>query len=389
MPTDPKVMCSVDDRGPSRRAVLFSGHAWHGTPLGLHHVARTLAKLGWQVLFVEPRFSPLHLLSGRRRGRRFGGAFRTSADGVRILSPFVLVPHANLPLLRSGMTLRLASSLSWPRLPHAIERSEFAQPDLVINGDPGAADWALSLGARVTAYRTGDDLRLFDTVTEPLRALERAKMADYDVVLATSDRLLARAEAAGARRVHILTNGVDIEFFSRPAPPPGDLAELRRPLIIYAGAVESWFDWESVVYAAQERRDYTFAIIGPVAAPPPLDLPANVTLLGRRPYDQMPAYMQAATVGIIPFAAPAHGEAIAAVNPLKLYEYVAAGLPVVTSITVETLKSDAVFPYRTRDEFVAALDRAIAYRQGHAVTAPAHIDWRKIITALLQELRLT
>src|SRR5688572_22818603 len=94
-------------------AIVFAAHPWRGVPYGLHHMARALARLGWQVLYVEPYFSPLHLAGGRRRGRVLGRRFRTTDEaGVAVLSPFTVVPHVHLPLLRSPLTLHLARRFS-------------------------------------------------------------------------------------------------------------------------------------------------------------------------------------------------------------------------------------------------------------------------------------
>src|ERR671910_554693 len=100
-----------------RTAVIFAAHPWEGIPYGLHHISRALGRLGWQILYVEPYFSLLHLVGGRRRGRIFGRNARPTQDkGVAVLSPFTPLPHVNLPILRSPWTLRMADRLSWPRL---------------------------------------------------------------------------------------------------------------------------------------------------------------------------------------------------------------------------------------------------------------------------------
>lgn len=378
-----------DDKAAASRAVLFAAHPWKGTPYGLHHIARALASLGWEVLYLEQAFSPLHLIAGRRRGRMVGRAPRASGEGrISLLSPFVPLPHLNLPLLRSAATLHAAALWSWPRLPQALTQTSFARPDLVVSGSPEAWHWALSLDARVTAYRLADDLQLFDSVTPAIRSLEAEMLSRYHVILATSDSLVERARFGGAKRVHLLPNGVDIATFAKPQPEPLDLDAIARPRILYVGAVDEWFDWDAVSFAARERPNYAFLIVGPIALPSSSAVPDNVFLLGPRPYEQIPSYMQAATVGIIPFATPGLEKEVRSINPIKLYEYLAAGLPVVSSVKPPQIETEALTFYRTHEEFVIRLDQAIGAAETVRVAAPPHSDWRHVVREMLDEFGL-
>lgn len=375
----------------SRSAVVFAAHPWSGVPYGLHHMARALARLGWQVLYVEPHFSPLHLAGGRRRGRVFGRAPRpTDTPGLSVVSPFTLVPHANLPVLRSPLTIPLSRFLSWPRLDAgSFAGTPFANPDLVLCGSPATAEIALSLKAGASIYRLADDSSLFDVLTPAVRQAERDAIPRFDGIIATSDGLVTRAKELQARRIVLVSNGVDRSYFAQGSTAPAVMATLPEPRILYAGAVESWFDWQLVERAARERPGYSFAIVGRIGFPPPVPLPANVHLLGQQPYAQMPAFMQAASVGIIPFASRQNDAAIRAINPLKLYEYLAAGRPVVSSIRPPNLTCDGLFVYADEAEFLSLLDEAVAlHRQGTRIEAPSHVDWTTIVTRMLGDLGL-
>jgi glycosyltransferase involved in cell wall biosynthesis len=371
--------------------VIFAAHPWNGVPYGLHHIARALARLGWHVLYIEPYFSPIHLAGGRRRGRVLGHRPRqTDEPGVVVLSPFTLIPHTNLPFLRSRFTFRLSQYLSWPFLcGKSRRRAPFTQPDLVLCGSPAAIDTALSLGAKLTIYRLADDSSLFDVLTPIARNSEANAISRFDCVIVTSDALAKRAHQLNARRVLLVSNGVDRAFFERPAPAPATIGDLSEPRILYAGAVESWFDWQLVVRAARDRSAWNFVIVGRIQSPPPADLPSNVRFTGQQPYSDMPAFMQAASVGIIPFASRRHGEAIRAINPLKLYEYLAAGCPVVSSVRPLNLNCDGLFIYGTEDDFLEGVDKALELRKRMIkISAPQHVDWSEIVIAMLAELGL-
>lgn len=368
-------------------AIVLSAHPWNDTPYGLHHLTRGLARVGWQILYVEPHFSPLHLIGGRRRGRVLASHIRkTGEPGISVLSPFTLAPHVNKPLLRSPTTLTLAGSLSWPRLnPTFLAGTPFEHPDLVLCGSPVMTQIALSLNAKRTIYRLADDSSLFDALTPAARQAEISAIPQFDTVIVTSDTLLAHAQRLKARHTILVSNGVDRSFFERPAPMPSAMAAIPLPRILYAGAIESWFDWPLIINAAHRRPDYHFVILGRVAVPPPVTPPSNVHLIAQQPYTQMPAFMQAASVGIVPFASRQQNEAVQAINPLKLYEYLAAGRPVVSSIRPPNLQCNGLFVYTDQEEFLASLDTATCLSDINIV-APEHVDWSAIVRRMLDAL---
>ena len=127
-----------------------------------------------------------------------------------------------------------------------------------------------------------------------------------------------------------LPNGVDAENFARPRPEPEDIAGLARPRVVYVGALEYWFDVELLERCALARPDVPFVVIGPRPDGLPASLATlrNVHLIGPRPYAEIPAYLQHCDVGIVPFRRDALVDSI---HPIKVYEYLAAGLRVVAT----------------------------------------------------------
>ncbi|MEJ1121097.1 glycosyltransferase [Phyllobacterium sp. CCNWLW109] len=369
-------------------AVIFGAHPWNDTPYGLHHIARALVKLGWNVVYVEPAFSPLHIISGRRRGRTFSKRLRSSGEpGISLISPFSLVPHANMPLLRSSMALKF-SKLLWPALSKTLKETVFQSPDLVLCGSPSMIRAAINVQAKTSAYRLADDSRLFDVLTPAIRKEEQSCLSEFDAVLITSPKLKVTARNAGARKVVFVSNGVDVNYFQTKTAIPSDMP-LQGPRILYAGAIETWFDWNVIINSASSRPQYQYVIVGKVAIKPEVDLPKNVFLLGQKPYSTMPGYMRAATVGIIPFASSESMDAVNAINPIKLYEYLAAGLPVVTSIPVPHVEDAAVIVYSSASTFSEKLDEAIELRHsGYHIAPPKECEWTSIVARMLQSLNL-
>jgi len=202
---------------PTLRIVVFSDHVWNSTPFGMHHIARALVNLGHKVLFVEPPYSPLHLLNGRRRGRKPGLHRATDADGLQILSPFALIPHLNIFGLRSKATMEHWQSFTCPNLVRSIRQANFDQPDIAFNCSPIFFKTARHLSPKKLVLRLADDRSMFDVISLQLLKCEKEQMSVYDSVFASSSKLQEMARRNGAKHVSSLTNGAVREITGIPS----------------------------------------------------------------------------------------------------------------------------------------------------------------------------
>jgi glycosyltransferase involved in cell wall biosynthesis len=170
----------------------------------------------------------------------------------------------------------------------------------------------------------------------PAFARQRARSAEaYCRVLPAAEAVFVSGPASRSvlaqwrDDISILPNGVDIERFSALLPRPRDLP--AGPIIGYAGKLAERIDVDLVLDVARTMPGVTFVFLGPVLEPRKiagLRHVANVRLLGDRPYDRLAAYLQHFTVGWIPHRV---GKGETGGDPIKLHEYLAAGLPVVST----------------------------------------------------------
>jgi len=188
-----------------------------------------------------------------------------------------------------------------------------------------------------------------------------------------------------------VSNGVDFEHFSKGsrAMPP-EYKNIPKPIAVYVGAMEEWFDYELVNQSAQRLPHISFVMIGPdkIARRKLKRLP-NLYILGPRAHAEIPPYLYNGDVGIIPFDVEGCPNLVRGVNPLKLYEYMACGLPVV-SVEWQELKnieSPAVL-CKTKEQFIREIDQAVskAHAEDVCVDFAKRNDWSVRVASILNSI---
>ncbi len=329
---------------------LWAANAYWDTPLrvGANHYARRLAERGWDVAFVSEPVSPLHLLRRAGRGeardrlrdwRRGGG--RDLGGNLFHYSPMTLLPHANLPGFRGRCTLDRWHRFTLPGVVGKLRHAGFDAVDLLVIDAVRQGFWLDAVQHGTSVLRVTDRLDAFPAATPAMTARERDLVAQVDHVVYTAATLEPHVHAAQPRSAVYVPNGADIGHFlrdGRTTPParPTEYAGLDTPVAVYVGAIASWFDVGLLASVATQCPGVTFVVIGPVDTDvSAMRALANVRLLGRRPYDTLPGYLHQADVGLIPFRRSA---LVDGVSPIKLYEYLASGLPVVATRWAELEK---------------------------------------------------
>ena len=167
----------------------------------------------------------------------------------------------------------------------------------------------------------------------------RAYLNVADVAFYVSPELDEFIKDYGNLDTHYLSNGVEYEHFSSSTFLPEDLADLKRPIIGYAGTM-NWLDPELLKKVAIRFSNYNIVLIGPSytydwrKSHSDLTQLPNVYYLGKKDYSILPAYIQRFRVAMIPFVC---NDLTSSLNPNKLYEYCAAGCPVVSMNYSSTL----------------------------------------------------
>lgn len=218
----------------------------------------------------------------------------------------------------------------------------------------------------VIVYDILDDLSIYDadevdvSPERRVAAHHPAVMREAHVVV-VSNRVLAETHRPERYDLIVVENGVDPDRFGRPAPRPSDLPR-EAPIVGYHGAVSYWFDFPLLEEVARLRPEWRFVLVGPVdprvgEQAERLAQASNVTLLGERPPDAMPGYVQAFDVGSIWFEVT---DMTRGVTPLKMYEYLAAGKGCVSTPLPACVEAPEVRTASDPDAFVAELEAELA-----------------------------
>lgn len=154
--------------------------------------------------------------------------------------------------------------------------------------------------------------------------LETIKLAD--VVIATSKPLVEKCLRYN-RNVGLISHGVAIQNFDQCTYVPEDILRLQKPIIGFVGKIEQWVNIDLIAQLADMLPEVSLVLIGPINIDVSLlRKKTNIHLLGPRERDMIPSYLKMFDCGIIPFK---QTQLTYSVNPLKMYEYLAAGLPVI------------------------------------------------------------
>ncbi len=330
---------------------------WDGDPLSKKQIVTRLARTN-RILWVNSTGTRNPTVSAHdfRRALKKLGEFlrgcRPVAEGISLFCPLV-IPFHGYRLARWVNRHLLAWSLR-----RACRKLGFTNP-ITLTFVPSSADVVGRLGERLIVYYCVDEYSQFSgTDQTAMLEMERRLIEKSDLVIVSAERLYATKRIHNAN-TFLITHGVDVAHFRKAClaetTPPAELAALPGPVIGFFGLIADWVDLETIRHLAAARPEWSFVLIGEVRTDiTALEKLANVHFAGRRPYDSLPACSKAFDVAILPFVV---NELTLAANPLKLREYLAAGLPVVATPLPEVKRlGTLVRTAATPDQFLSAIE---------------------------------
>ena len=198
----------------------------------------------------------------------------------------------------------------------------------------------------------------FSNVDKKIIEQEKELIKISDLVISSSNKLYNKNVLLNKNTIKI-KNGTEFSFFNKQVKSESLQEYANKPIIGYYGAIAEWFDIELMEFCARERPDYNFIFIGSTFSCDITNIKKlpNVYFLGEKPYSELPGYLWQFDVCTIPFQII---PLIEATNPVKFYEYISAGKPVVSTKLPELEEfQDICYLATSKKEFLGMLDQAV------------------------------
>lgn len=362
---------------------MLSSARWSSFRLSKQHLSIALAEAGHDVLYVDPPLSAGSLLRDRSRWPDLRGRDEVGEAGVRVWHPIVLpgqndrrVQRLNARLLRRGIRRRMTAE------------------DLTLAFSLESRGVLRHLGGRRVYHCTDSAEDLPGANADEVRRQELALIARCDVVAACSRPLVDQLAARGVEAMY-LPHGCDREaFVERGGDDPVELRGRARPFVGYVGSINFRIDVRLLVAALGATSGGTLVLVGSRFGPSPAPEVAallarpDVVVIDQQPPARLAALTASLDVGLAPYGEhPFNRKSF----PLKIPQYLAAGVPVVSSPNGATDElGAAVRVAREPDEFGQAVRDAI--REGPEGAAArravaARRPWSRVAEELLGAAR--
>ncbi|MGE5680352.1 MAG: glycosyltransferase [Bacillota bacterium] len=342
------------------RDIIIFGDDWGRYPSTIQHIGRVLAKNN-RVIWIGSlglRKPELKLSDIKRAFQKMAGVFKKNVPGEKVNSPVVELNPFVIPLHDFKIIRNLNRILLLRALKGAIEKNHFQNP-VLITSSPVMSDVAGCLNESSIHYICLDDYSHFKGAFRSLIEFENCLLRKADTCFAVSETLVKTRKTRSGNSYY-LPQGAELDHFTgRSMEIPAILKDIKKPVIGYFGIIAPlWTDLDLIVRAAKQYPEYQFLIIGRVEMDIScFDSVENIMYVGEIPYDKLPAYAQVFNVGMIPFE---ENNLTKSCNPIKLYEYMTMGIPVISTELTEVRKfSDLVFIARNKEEFIKLVKTAL------------------------------
>jgi glycosyltransferase involved in cell wall biosynthesis len=342
-----------------RDIVCFSND-WSGDPLSKTHIMRLLSqdnRILWvnSIGYRAPKASKADLTRMFKKLVAATQPIREPEPNIFVLNPLAVPAYGSRwarPINRHWLRFQVR---------RAMRRLGFQRP-ISWSFLPGAAVVAGSLGEEQIIYHCVDEFSAFSGVpSQAIAELEEDLMRRSDLVIVSSERLYESKERFNPRTV-LVRHGVDYQHFRKALNPSVavslEIADLPRPIIGFFGLIADWVDTDLIAYVARHFGSGSLVLLGKATTDVSrLESLPNVHLLGRKPYEDLPSYCKGFDVALMPFRI---NQLTLNSNPLKVREYLAAGLPVISTPIPEVEVLGQCRIAATPEDFVQEITQALA-----------------------------
>lgn len=302
--------------------------------IGSHHYAELFANEGDIVIWIPPPYTIFHRFIKKYKDKKF--KFIRKYDNIIEITPFLLLPIYKLKIIPISFSAAINTFSLFLQIKIFLLIKGY-KCDILWITNLKLAKLKKFINHNLSIHRVNDKFEGFRNFDRRFKKDSVNIIKSVDIVFATSTTLYEYVKNYRSD-VKLLPNGVNYKDFQREKYilPKEYKDIINKPIIVYVGSIGETLDVALINYITMELRDYYFIFIGKDTGL--LDEISskrnNVLLLGRKEYRKLPDYLYYSNVGIIPFKI---NELTNSIYPVKLNEYFACGLPVVTTAFQEAL----------------------------------------------------
>jgi len=365
---------------------------WGRLPSSSQHIMRAFSRK-YSILWVDslglrtPSIRKKDLKRMFQKLKRFLAGIKEKEPNIYVYSPLVL------PYFKNRLARKLNQFVLTLGLKFFLARKK-AKRIILWAACPTAEGLVGRLGEEKSIYYCADEYSEFTGYSKKLvKKLEEDLLRKVDLVLVVSDKLYQTKKKLNPN-IFLIPHGVEFEHFSKynltSVELPPDIKDVRKPVIGYYGLIRDWIDFE-LLQKISERKDWSLVLIGPVNT----DINSikgieNVHFLGPKDYGDLPLYLKGFDVCIIPYKLL---EVTINARPLKLFEYLASGKPVVST------PLPSVLPYKgavrigtTSEEFIEQIEKSLQEKdeslKKKRVDSARENSWENLVVKNLKNLLL-
>ncbi len=344
------------------RDIICFSHDWTGDPLSKTHLMRVLSREN-RILWVNAIANRMPTTSSKdikrifNKLKSFTEPIREIEKNIHVLNPLAI------PAYGTEAARRFNEKFLVSQVKKAMRKLKFQNPlNMVFN--PAAGLLAGKLGEKELIYYCVDEYTAFTGASKGLKEIEEELFRQADLVVVSAEKLLDNKKQFNPN-TFIIRHGVDFSHFRQSLDAetkiPDEIANLPKPIIGFHGLLADWVDYELIKKTATHFAGGSIVLIGKIAVDAEqkikiLDGVKNIHLLGRKPYSELPNYCKGFDVALNPFEI---SELTLAANPLKVREYLAAGLEVVSTDIPEVRILDSCRIGENHQDFIRQIEAAL------------------------------
>lgn len=345
------------------RDILCFSHDWTGDPLSKTHLMRVLSKEN-RILWINaianrmPTTSTKDLSRIYKKLKSFTEPMKEVEPNIFVMNPLAIPTYGNEAVRKFNQKFLIS------QVKRSMKKLGFKNPlNMVFN--PAAGLLAGKLGESELIYYCVDEYTAFTGVAAGLKEIEENLFRQSDLVIVSAEKLLESKKDFN-QNTHLIRHGTDWRHFRKSLDEatkiPDEIANLPKPIIGFHGLLADWVDFALLKKTAEHFKNGSVVLIGKITVDAEkkikiLNNISNIHFLGRKPYTELPNYCKGFDVALNPFEI---NELTLAANPLKVREYLAAGLQVVSTDIPEVRILENCLVGENHDDFIAKIEFALS-----------------------------